>query len=356
MPQESYGVHDNQPRDYDAVLYLSFGGPEAPDDVLPFLENVTRGRGVPRERLEHVAEHYYVFGGSPINAQNRAVIAALEDELATNGPRLPVYFGNRNWHPYLTDTMRRMKSDGIRRAIVFVSSPFSSYSACRQYREDLAQARADVGPGAPAVDKIRLFYNHPGFIEPQAEKTRAALHAIPKANRDAARLVFTAHSIPVEMAKTSSYVRQLEEACTLVAERAGPVRAWDLVWQSRSGSPRVPWLEPDVADHLTSLGERVEDVVVVPIGFVSDHIEVIFDLDVEAAAAASRAGINMVRAETVGTHPSYVRMIRDLIVERMDPYPERVALGSLGPSHDICGRECCPAPGGNYPLPSDSVK
>jgi ferrochelatase len=345
VSQLSYGAHDDAERSYDAVLYLSFGGPEGSADVMPFIENVTRDRGIPRERLEKVAEHYQLFGGvSPINSQNRAVIAALREELAAHGPDLPVYWGNRNWHPLLADTMREMRSDGIKRAISFVTSAYSSFSGCRQYREDIIRAQAELGEAAPQVDKLRVFFNHPGFIEPQAEKVNIALQAIPESRRAATRLAFTAHSIPGQMAETSSYVQQLSETCRLVVERLATDHDWTLTYQSRSGPPDVPWLEPDIADHLEKLhSEEVTDVVVAPVGFVSDHLEVRFDLDVGAAEAAAAMGMNMVRAETVGAHPRYVRMIRDLIVERMAASPDRAALGEWSPSHDICGARCCPA-------------
>ncbi|MBW3576750.1 MAG: ferrochelatase [Actinobacteria bacterium] len=343
MPRRSYGRFDDRPHDYDAVLYLSFGGPEAPEDVIPFLERVIRGRNVPRARLDEVAEHYYLFGGvSPLNAHNRAVIAALREELANRGPDLPVYWGNRNWHPLVGDTVGRMRDDGVRRAVCFITSAYSSYSSCRQYREDIARARAEVGADAPEIDPIRPFYNHPGFIEPQARKVNVALHAIPDHRRAAAHLSFTAHSIPVTMAEASDYQAQLEEACSLVAGRVGGDHPWALVWQSRSGPPEVPWLEPDIIDHLDSLhAADITDVVVVPIGFVSDHLEVRFDLDVEAAAHAASVGLHRVRADTVGADPTYVRMIRDLIVERSAAQPHRPALGARGPCHDVCGTGCC---------------
>ncbi|MGH2702184.1 MAG: ferrochelatase [Actinomycetota bacterium] len=346
MSQLSYGAQDDAERTYDAVLYLSFGGPEGPSDVMPFLENVTRGRGVPRERLEKVAGHYYLFGGvSPINSQNRAVVAALRAELAAQGPDLPVYWGNRNWHPLLTDTMRTMRDDGVSRAIAFVTGAHSSYSGCRQYLEDISRARAALGENAPKVDKLRVFFNHPGFIEPQVEKVNVALQAIPDSRRAATRLAFTAHSVPGVMAETSSYVQQLTETCRLVVERLAHEHDWSLVYQSRSGPPQPPWLEPDIVDHLEKLNsEGVSDVVVAPVGFVSDHLEVRFDLDVEAAEAAAAMRMNMVRAETVGAHPRYIGMIRDLIVERTSASPARAALGEWGPSHDICGASCCPAP------------
>jgi ferrochelatase len=281
---------------------------------------------------------------SPINSQNRAVIKALEDLLAAEGPALPVYWGNRNSKPFVVDAMRAMRDDGIERAICFVSSAFSSYSGCRQYREDLARAQAEVGRDAPAVDKLRVFFNHPGFVEPTIEKVRIALQAIPEGRRAGAHIAFTAHSVPVSLAETSSYVQQLMETSRLVIEATGP-RSWELVYQSRSGPPHVPWLEPDIVDHLGKLAaEGVADVCVVPVGFVSDHLEVRFDLDVEAAATAVEFGINMVRAESVGAHPAYVRMIRDLIVERMSESPRRPVLGECPASHDICARDCCPPP------------
>lgn len=339
----SYGERDDAAHDYDAVLYLSFGGPESPDDVMPFMRNVIEGRGIPDGRLAEVAEHYHLFGGvSPINAQNRAVIMALQELLSAEGPDLPVYWGNRNWHPLLADTLRRMRENGVERAICFATAAFSSWSSCRQYRDDIARAREEVGDAAPAIDKIRTFHDHPGFIEPQAERARVALEAIPEERRSDTHVTFVAHSIPLRMAETSSYVPQLLESCALVAERLGIEHDWDLVWQSRSGPPHVPWLEPDIVDHLEDLaGRDVRDVVVVPIGFVSDHLEVRFDLDVEAAAVAAGMGLNTVRAESVGAHPRYVRMIRDLIVERMTAAPDRPSLGELGPAHDICAADCC---------------
>ncbi|MPZ69413.1 MAG: ferrochelatase [Actinobacteria bacterium] len=342
--QPSHGAFDDSAGSYDAVLYLSFGGPEGPEDVMPFLENVTRGRGVSEKQLAEVAEHYLAFGGvSPINSQNRAVIAALEEALAAAGLDLPVYWGNRNWKPYVAEALQLMADDGVRHAICFVSSAFSSYSGCRQYREDLAAASAEV-PGAPAIDKLRVFFNHPGFVAPVTEKVAAALMEIPAARRGDAHLAFTAHSIPASMAETSSYVTQLRETCRLVDEATGG-NAWELIFQSRSGPPHIPWLEPDISEHLEKLAaDGVADVVVVPVGFVSDHLEVLFDLDVEAADTAATAGINMVRAGTVGIHPVYIEMIVGLIRERMSDRPERACLGTLPPSHDICARDCCPGP------------
>jgi len=329
----------------DAILLVSFGGPDRPDEVMPFLENVLRGRNVPRKRMLEVAEHYYHFGGrSPINDHNRALMAALQKVLADQGPDLPVYWGNRNWHPLLADTLRQMTADGVRRAFAFVTSAYSSYSGCRQYLEDIARAREAVGPGAPEVLKLRVFYNHPGFIEPMAERVRTAIDRIPTERRAAAALVFTAHSVPVAMADSSRYVQQVEEACRLVAERAGSP-AYRLVYQSRSGAPGQPWLGPDVLEYLRELGAAgsVRDVVLAPIGFISDHMEVVYDLDTEARQLCDRLGLNMVRAETVGDDPRFAGMIRELLLERLGDAPRR-ALGEFGPSHDVCAEDCCPAP------------
>ncbi len=327
---------------YDAFLLVSFGGPEGPADVMPFLENVLRGRNVPRERMLEVAAHYQRFGGkSPLNDQNRALLAAVKQEFAAAGIKLPVYWGNRNWHPLLPDALRQMKQDGVKRALAFFTSAFSSYSGCRQYRENIAAAQAEVGEGAPQVDKLRAFFNHPGFIEPMVEKTRAALSQIPVEQRDKAQLLFTAHSIPLGMAATCQYEAQLREASHLVAAGVG-CGDWRLVYQSRSGPPTQPWLEPDVGAALREFAESGgKDVVVVPIGFISDHIEVLFDLDEEAQNIARQIGLNMVRAATVGTHPRFVRMIRELAQERLGDHPVRPALGDLGPSHDVCPQDCC---------------
>ncbi len=331
---------------YDALLIVSFGGPEGPDDVLPFMENVLRGKNVPRERMLEVVEHYQQFGGvSPINEQNRQLIVALEAELQEHGPKLPIYWGNRNWHPMLPDALRQMADDGVKRALAFFTSAFSSYSGCRQYRENVAAAQQEVGSQAPQFDKLRMFFNHPGFIEPTIEKMGQALAEVPADRRDATRLVFTAHSIPLSMAENCKYEEQLREACRLVAEGLGR-DSWDLVYQSRSGPPQQPWLEPDIGDHLLQLkNDGVSDVVVLPIGFISDHLEVIWDLDTEAQQIAAEIGINMVRAATVGTHPRFITMIRELIEERLavddGADTERMALGCLGPSHDVCPTDCC---------------
>ena len=331
---------------YDALLIVSFGGPESREEVIPFLENVLRGRNVPRERMLTVAEHYYHFEGkSPINQQTRELIAAVERELSAHGPQLPVYWGNRNWHPMLADTLRQMKKDGVRRALAFVTSAYSSYSGCRQYRENIASAQREVGAGAPEVDKLRVFFNHPGFIEANVDRLRDALDQIPIHLRENVQVVYTAHSIPLSMANTSDYVRQLEEVQKLISERLG-ISNHALVYQSRSGAPGQPWLEPDILDHLREVKERglASAVAIAPIGFISDHMEVLYDLDVEARQLCDSLELPLVRAKTAGVDPKFVAMIRELILERMDPNVEKRALGSLGPRQDVCAENCCPAP------------
>jgi ferrochelatase len=321
---------------YDALLVVSFGGPEGMDDVIPFLENVLRGRNVPRERMLSVARHYEMFGGvSPINQQNRNLIAALEKELERNGPRLPIYWGNRNWHPMLVDTVRRMADDGIQNALAFATSAYSSYSSCRQYLENIGDAQAQVGPGAPRIEKLRQFYNHPLFIEANVDHIRAALNEAGDAH-----LVFTAHSIPESMAANCDYAMQLAETGGLIA-RTLNVDNWELVYQSRSGSPMQPWLGPDVLEHLKSLASAsVKEVVVAPVGYVSDHMEIVYDLDFEAQNVARELGMKMVRASTAGTHPSFVKMIRELMLERIDNAPARF-VGSNGARTGLCAPDCC---------------
>jgi len=375
---------------YDAILVVSFGGPEKHEDVIPFLENVLRGRNVPRERMLAVAEHYYHFDGkSPINQQTRELIAALEKELAAHGPKLPVYWGNRNWHPMLADTLRRMKADGVRRALAFVTSAYSSYSGCRQYREDIAGAQAEVGEGAPEVEKLRMFFNHPGFLEATEERIQDALASLPDASlRSAERtnasvptqsasvkqelqekskspllakdarngapigssavenvqIVYVAHSVPLSMARTSDYVKQLEEVRRLSSAALG-ITNDALVYQSRSGAPGQPWLEPDILDYLREVKTKnlADGVVIAPISFISDHMEVLYDLDIEARQLCDSIGLPMARAKTVGVHPKFVGMIRELILEKTAG-AERRALGSLGPRADVCAEDCCPAP------------
>lgn len=332
----------NHAHNYDAILIVSFGGPEGMDEVMPFIENVLRGKRVSEERKKEVCRHYEQFGGvSPVNAQNRALIAALAQELAAKGPDLPIYWGNRNWHPMLADTLRQMRADGIKRALAFFTFAHACYSSCRQYQENIAQARAEVGEDAPEVDRIRFFYNHPGFIEPNIEHLRFALSQFPVDRQETARVAFVTHSLPVSMANTSDYVAQLTETCHLIAQGAQR-KDWQLVYQSRSGPPHQPWLAPDINDHLEQLAaEGVKDVVVMPVGFISDHMEVIYDLDTEAARKAVQLGIHMVRAATVGTHPVFISMIRELILERMTEGPQRRFLGTRGTHHDRCPGNCC---------------
>jgi ferrochelatase len=332
---------------YDAILIVGFGGPEKRDDVLPFLENVLRGRNVPRARLLEVAGHYDRFGGvSPINGQVRDLIGALRTELDGHGFDLPIFWGNRNWHPLLADTLGAMRDAGIQRALALVLAAYSSYSSCRQYLEDIARAQTVVGAGVPAVDKIRVFYNHPEFIAANAERVAAAREQIAAARRGAARLAFTAHSIPAAMARNCRYEEQLGETCRLIAEtvHVAPDR-WSLVYQSRSGRPGDPWLEPDIGDHLDALhAAQARDVVVHPVGFLSDHLEVIYDLDEEARRHAGTLGLNMVRAATVGTHPRFVAMLRSLIEERLEPARGHRAVGAFSPWPDVCPADCCPPP------------
>ena len=308
---------------------------------MPFLDNVLAGLKIPPPVKERIAKRYDQFGGvSPINGETRAFIAALESDLKENGIELPRYWGNRNWHPFLTKTLAQMEADGVRRAIAHVTSTFSSYSGCRKYREDLYAATADLA-NAPVIDKLRLGFNHPGFITAVMDRTDSALEQLPDDSRDDAMLLFTAHSLPESMATHAAYETQLRDACTLVA--AGLEHAqWDLVYQSNNASYGEPWLEPDISEALEQTAKSgTKDVIVVPIGFVCDHMEVILDLDIEARAAAEEAGINMIRAATVGTHPAYVAMVRELIEERLHPEKERLSLGGLGPSHDVCPANCC---------------
>ncbi len=331
---------------YDAILVVSFGGPESREDVIPFLENVLRGKNVPRERLLAVAEHYYHFDGkSPINQQTRDLIAALKIELESHGPALPIYWGNRNWHPMLADTLLQMKKDGVQRALAFVTSAYSSYSGCRQYRENIAAAQEEAGPGAPEIDKIRVFFNHPGFIDATEDRLRDVLKQIPPAARENIQIVYIAHSIPMSMANSSDYVIQLEEVKRLSSARLG-IANDALVYQSRSGAPGQPWLEPDILDHLREVKARnlASAVVLAPISFISDHMEVLYDLDIEARHLCDELVLPMARAKTVGVHPKFVAMIRELIEERIVPGTERRALGSLGPRQDACAPGCCPAP------------
>ncbi len=332
--------------EYDALLVLSFGGPEGPDQVRPFLENVTRGRGIPPERLDAVEEHYQHFGGvSPINARNRELIAAVRERT-----ELPVYFGNRNWHPMVSDTVGEMARDGVTRALVFATSAYGGYSACRQYHEDIARARKDVGVGAPDLVKLRQFFDHPAFVAANADAVRAA------GLRDDARLVFTAHSVPVSADATAGtpeegghrYSRQVAEAARLVAADLGRSE-YDVVWQSRSGPPQVPWLEPDVVDHLDALhAGGVPAVMVVPVGFVSDHVEVIWDLDTEARDRADRLGMGFARAATAGPDPRFADMVVELLAEHTHAFAPRglgtVPRAGCGINGTLCAVDCCTPP------------
>ncbi|MEU0374454.1 ferrochelatase [Streptomyces sp. NPDC006283] len=354
------------PAPYDALLLLSFGGPEGPDDVVPFLENVTRGRGIPRERLEEVGQHYFLFGGvSPINDQNRALLDALRKDFSEHGLDLPVHWGNRNWAPYLTDTLREMAVAGHRRIAVLATSAYASYSGCRQYRENLAEALATLeaeGLELPRVDKLRHYFNHPGFVRPMIDGVLASLADLPEEVRAGAHLAFTTHSIPTSAADSSgtaaehgdggSYVRQHLDVARLIADalrdETGVAHPWELVYQSRSGAAHIPWLEPDICDHLEALHRSgAPAVVMVPIGFVSDHMEVLYDLDTEATAKAAELGLPVRRSATVGADPRFAAAVRDLVLERAATErgiaAERCALGALGASHDLCPVGCCPA-------------
>lgn len=355
-----------EPAPYDAVLLLSFGGPEGPEEVVPFLENVTRGRGIPKERLKEVGKHYFLFDGiSPINEQNRALLDALRKDFAEHGLDLPLYWGNRNWAPYLTDTLREMVREGRRRIAVLATSAYASYSGCRQYRENLADSLAQLaaeGLEPPRVDKLRHYFNHPGFVEPMTDGVLRSLAALPEEVREGAHLAFTTHSIPLSAADTSgpvtahgeggAYVAEHLDVAALihaaVLERTGVDHPYRLVYQSRSGAPHTPWLEPDICEHLETLhAEGAPAAVMVPIGFVSDHMEVRYDLDTEAEAKAAELGLPVRRSATVGADPRFAAAVRDLVLERAaterGAAPGRCALGALGPSHDLCPVGCCPA-------------
>ncbi|MFP5021321.1 ferrochelatase [Pseudonocardia phyllosphaerae] len=337
------------PTTYDALLLLSFGGPEAPDEVRPFLENVTRGRGVPPERLDAVEVHYQHFGGvSPINARNRELIEAIGARTA-----LPVYFGNRNWYPFAEDTVRQMADDGVRNALVFATSAYGGYSACRQYDEDIERARAAVGERAPHLVKLRHFFDHPQFVRANADAVRRAFATLPAEQQDVARLVFTAHSIPnsadaaagVPAEGGHRYSRQVQEASALVAAELG-IDDFDVVWQSRSGPPQIPWLEPDIVGHIDDLHAKgVPAVVVSPVGFVSDHVEVVWDLDNEAAERCEELGMGFARAATAGPDPRFADMVVELMAEHTDgaPEPRLSTIPSAGCTRDgaPCAVDCC---------------
>lgn len=333
---------------FDALLVVAFGGPEKREDVIPFLENVLRGRNVPEARKLEVAEHYYRFDGrSPLNHCTRALIAALEVELKKNRIELPLYWGNRNWKPFLNETIRQMAHDGVRNALALVLSAYGSYSGCRQYLENIETACHEVGSSAPAIVKLRLFYNHPGFVLANADRLQTAMNELSSKTATAPFVAFTAHSIPKSMANSCDYERQLHETCRLVSEELEiPESRWELVYQSRSGRPQDPWLEPDICDFIRSKKkEKLESLIAMPIGFLSDHLEVLYDLDEEARLTAENRGISFIRSRTVGTHPEFVKLLVELIRERLDEtFPKR-SIGNNGPHHDTCPNDCCPAPG-----------
>jgi ferrochelatase len=325
---------------FDALLIVSFGGPEKHEDVLPFLENVLRGKNVPRERMLEVAEHYYQFDGrSPINEQTKELIAAVEQDFRDHGVKLPVYWGNRNWYPFLADTLKQMQADGIRHAAALVTSAFGSYSGCRQYREDIARALQAAGTEDLLIEKLPNFCDREEFIATMVDRVRVAMAELPPAERSGAgpikaeQLIFTAHSIPLSMAESSPYVRQLKEASQRVATACG-VSNWTLVYQSRSGPPSQPWLAPDICDYLREQhAAGVRSVIICPIGFISDHMEVLYDLDTEARALCDQLGLKMVRAGTAGSHPKIVGMLRDMVLN-----------AAASPVLGYCEAGCCPAP------------
>lgn len=346
--------HVEVPVAYDAILLASFGGPEGQDDVIPFLRNVTRGRGIPEERLEEVAHHYRAFGGvSPINDQNRELKAALEAELAVRGIDLPVLWGNRNWDPYLADALREANERGFTKLIAVGTSAYSSYSSCRQYREDYANALAETGlEGVIAIDKVRQFFDHPGFVQPFLDGVRDGLAEVADASK--VHVLFATHSVPTDDAERSgprdrdfgeggAYAAQhLAVAEVVMADHPGVT--WDLVYQSRSGPPSQPWLEPDINDRIEELaGDGVTGLVIVPLGFISDHMEVKWDLDTEALETAREHGMSAVRVPTPGVHAAFVTGLVDLVLERRDGVPtaERPALTDLGPWFDVCRPACC---------------
>ena len=330
---------------FDSLLLLSFGGPERPDDVMPFLRNVTKGRGVPDERLAVVAEQYALFGGkSPINDLNRELLRSLQAELAVRGHDVEAFWGNRNWHPLVSDVVETLHTQGHKSTVCLVTSAFSSYSGCRQYHEDLARARSQI-QDAPEIHRVRVFWNHPDFLGSAAELLAES--------RDTANLskqtpvLHTAHSLPVSMAATSDYESQLNEAARIVHELAGMEGPHEVVYQSRSGPPSVPWLEPDIGSRLQQLADDgITEVLVHPLGFVADHMEVLFDLDTQALEQAEKSGMTMVRTPTVGTHPRFVSMMVDLVEEAAGLREDRPTLGDAGPRPDICSLDCCPAPSG----------
>jgi protoporphyrin/coproporphyrin ferrochelatase len=331
---------------FDAILVLSFGGPECRDDVIPFLENVLRGRNVPRRRLLDVAEHYYHFGGvSPINQHCRELISGLRVELDRHDIGLPIYWGNRNWRPFLVDTLKQLQQDGCQHVLTYVTAGFSCYSGCRQYREDITKALGELQEPGLRIEKLRGFYNHPDFVRVIGESVARESQLLQDGTRDQPYVVFTAHSIPETMARSSDYERQLNETCRLVADYLDLQRDnWSLVYQSRSGRPQDPWLEPDILDFLRGLPQKdIQRLVICPVGFLSDHMEVLFDLDEEAADLCSKIGITMRRARCPGNDARFIAMIRKLFQERLQG-AARQCTGQFGPQPDHCPDDCCPGP------------
>ena len=328
---------------YDALLLVSFGGPEGIDDVIPFLERVLKNRKVPRARMLEVAEHYYHFKGiSPINEQNRALIRALEQELTKRNLELPIYWGNRNWHPLLGDTINQMARDGIKKVLAFVTSGYSSYSNCRQYLENIEEALVETGNENLVIDKIRPFFHHPGFLETMVSRVNTALHQIPEENLNQTHFLYTAHSIPESMAQGCAYKAQLEDISRLISQNVGATK-WALTFQSRSGSPSQAWLGPDVIDYIKMIhaNQSIQNIVIIPVGFVSDHMEVVYELDVEVRSCCEELDIHMVRVETAGTHPRFVEMVVELIQERQSNSIERPSVGELAPCPDYCSIDFC---------------
>ncbi len=325
---------------YDAFLLVSFGGPEGLEDVLPFLRNVLKGRNVPEERMLAVAHQYELFGGrSPINEQNRRLISALSNVIEFDGPRLPIYWGNRNWHPLLADTVKQMADDGIKRAIAFVTAGYSSYSSCRQYLENIEDARYAAGANAPQIDKIRPFYNHPDFIATNADNLIAAFESLSEQWGRETEIIFTAHSICQSMADKCRYVEQLQESACLTVREAKLTNKWRMAYQSRSGTPNQSWLEPDINLCIKEIGQnKGKNVVLAPIGFVSDHMEILYDLDTQAKQLCEELDIGYARAKTAGTHPRFISMINNLVMEKIAMAQENN--GSIV-NDEFCFRNCC---------------
>ncbi len=335
----------------DCILFISFGGPEGPDDVIPFLENVLRGKPVPRERLLQVAQHYMHFGGkSPINEQNRDIIHRLDRGLKESGYQLPIYWGNRNWNPTIAEALQQIKQAGHKLALPVFTNMFSSYPGCRQYRENILSAQSELAEMSPVVaPRLRFGFNHPRFIAAHAELVARALDEVPEPRKRHTKVLFAAHSIPVAMAVCCDYQLQLNESARLIMEALSDQKAickleWELVYQSRSGPPSQAWLEPDICDRVSELaGDDWTDAVVVPLGFVSEHLEVLYDLDIQTRQTCGQLGLGYHRSAAVGTHPEFIAMLVDLIAERLNSGVSRQSLGDLPPLQDECSTSCCRA-------------